>query len=358
MFAKQKTYIDYVLILITCVVLLYSIFYNWIFVLCLTIPIVLAINKKIKILILLFYGLFSIIPIFVYLIIKDYCIFEHIPNDFIVNKLVNFVNDNYKDNTSAIILLICFGMKSNHESWIIYNETKHLSIVYLTSIGGLQISFLKLLINKVVRNKKASIIVNFIVIGFYSYVLSFRSGILRVLLCLIISSTMSRWIKNKNNRLALSGLFTIFIEPSCVFNYGFCLSYLCTFYVIWIYENKINPLLEMIFINLGCIFISIPFLAKMEGVISFNSIVFSIGFNYIFIVLFIWYIFTFYLVFLAPLHDLLANSLFLVINTIYEHNIEIKINKMLKSTEAIFYFSTFWIFNLINSYNNKKIKIN
>jgi len=37
------------------------------------------------------------------------------------------------------------------------------------SIGGFQVSFLKLIISKVLKNRKAALIVNLTVIGFYSY---------------------------------------------------------------------------------------------------------------------------------------------------------------------------------------------
>lgn len=342
---KNKTTIHFTLIIIFSVICLYSIFCNWIFYLFIIIPVILIIQNKIKVRRLLIYIGIAIVPIFIYLLIHDYCVFENIPNKWITNNLTNFIDNSYSDNTSAIILLVCFGIKNNNESWVIYNETKHLSIVYLTSIGGLQISFLKLLISKVIRHKKTSNILNLIVIGFYSYVLSFRSGILRVLLCLIISMTCSKWIKDKYNRLSLAGLITVFIEPSCVFNYGFCLSYLCTFFVIWIYDCKINVFFEMIFINLGCILISIPFISKMEGVISFNSILFSIGFNYIFIILYLWYIFTFYLVFLSVVHDFLANNLILIINIIYAHNVEIKIGNLSNLFNTLFYIGLFnWFY--------------
>jgi hypothetical protein len=101
--------------------------------------------------------------------------------------MTKFIKKSYDNNTSIIILLICFSTKINNESWDIYNQTKHLSIVYLLSVGGLQVSFLKLFIQKIIRNKKASNIMNLILISFYCYLLSFASGILRVLLCLIIS---------------------------------------------------------------------------------------------------------------------------------------------------------------------------
>jgi hypothetical protein len=103
----------------------------------------------------------------------------------------------------------------------------------LLSVGGLQVSFLKLLIDKIFNNmKKTGKIVNVIFIGIYTYVLNFASGILRVWFTLLISYCFKKYLKGKYESLALSGIITIFIEPSCVFNYGFCLSYLCTYFVI------------------------------------------------------------------------------------------------------------------------------
>ncbi|MDR1850730.1 MAG: ComEC/Rec2 family competence protein [Mycoplasmataceae bacterium] len=286
---------------------------------------------------LIYFGI-SIIPIGLYLVVKNYCVFEQIPNDWITKPLVGFVDRKYDDNTSAAILLICFGMKNNSESWIIYNQTKHLSIVYLLSVGGFQVSFLKLLINKIVRHKLTSKIISLIIISFYCYVLSFRSGILRVLLCLIFSMSLSKVVRNKYDILALSGMFTIFIEPSAVFNFGFCLSYLCTYFVMWVFDQEFsNVVLEMLLVNVGCLLISIPFLAKMEGVVSITNIFFGVGFSIIFGLLYIWYFFTWFLVFLKPIHTFLANGLFFIINEIYSINVEVKVGKLCPYIDSVFY---------------------
>jgi ComEC/Rec2-related protein len=100
------------------------------------------------------------------------------------------------------------------------------------SIGGFQVSFLKLIISKLIRNKKVALIINLVVIGFYSYILSFRSGILRVFLCLVLTSIFRKVIRSKYDILSLSAIVTIFIAPTSVFDFGFCLSYLCTFCVM------------------------------------------------------------------------------------------------------------------------------
>ncbi|MDR3249764.1 MAG: ComEC/Rec2 family competence protein [Mycoplasmataceae bacterium] len=269
--------------------------------------------------------------------------------------MTKFIKKSYDNNTSIIILLICFSTKINNESWDIYNQTKHLSIVYLLSVGGLQVSFLKLFIQKIIRNKKASNIMNLILISFYCYLLSFASGILRVLLCLIISISFRKWVKNKYDILALSGMVTMFIEPSCVFNYGFCLSYLCTYFVIWIYEfNLPHVLFELLLINVGCIIISIPFVSKMEGIVSLSAIIFAIGFNYIFMGLYLWYILTFYMIFLKTIHEFLANNLIFIIYSIYAINVEIKINKFNNLIVSCFYLFIHFLLSLID----KKVKIN
>jgi hypothetical protein len=319
---------------------MYAFYSHYVYLILLIIPIIYAWYKKIGYGVVLISVGICVVPLILYFLIKDYCVFENIPNNWITIPMTNFITKNYNDNTSAAILLICFGMKNNNESWIIYNETKHLSIVYLLSVGGFQVSFLKLVIGKIARNKTASNITSLIVISLYCYILSFRSGILRVLLCLIFSMCFHKIIRNKYDILAISGVFTIFIEPSAVFNYGFCLSYLCTYFVMWVFGQEFgNVLLEMLLVNIGCLIISVPFLAKMEGVVSISSIFFGVGFSIIFIMLYIWYFLTWFLIFLKPIHTFFANSLFMIINGIYSINIEFKVGKFKPYTDSLFYLA-------------------
>jgi hypothetical protein len=124
------------------------------------------------------------------------------------------------------------------------------------------------------------------------------------------------------------------------------LSYLCTFCVMWIYDMKFdNVLFEMMMINICCVLISIPFISKMEGYISLWTILLTIGFNYMFIVAYIWYISTFYLIFLAPMHDFIAEALFWAVDGVYSINIEIKVKPMNDLLDIIF-FIVFYLFYL------------
>jgi hypothetical protein len=107
---------------------------------------------------------------------------------------------------------------------------------------------------------------------------------------------------------------------------------------MWIYDMQFdNVLFEMIMINVCCVLISIPFMSKMEGYISLWTILLTIGFNYMFIVVYIWYIVTFYLIFLAPMHDFIAKALFWVVDGVYSINIEIKVKPMNDLLDTIFF---------------------
>ncbi|MDR2653841.1 MAG: ComEC/Rec2 family competence protein [Mycoplasmataceae bacterium] len=247
-------------------------------------------------------------------------------------------------------------MKISKASWQVYDLTKQLSIVYLLCVGGLQVSFLKILVSKVCVKRNIANCFNIIIIGFYTYILGFSSGILRVFLSLIFSICFHKWLK-KYDILALSGIFTIFIEPSCVFNYGFCLSYLCTYLVMYIYDLGIsNIFLEQLLINVGCCFISLPFVTMMDKQISISSFIIGIGFAYIFIFLYLWYILTIWFVFLSPIHSFFANTLIFILEGCLKVNWSVNVLKFTNVFFVIFYLLSYFLFVWIEKTRYQRIK--
>jgi hypothetical protein len=106
---KDKKKYSFVLVLLFSIVLLYGIYKNYIFLILAVIPIVYIWVNKVKVKKLIIYLLIATIPILIYFLIRDFKIFEHIPNSFITNGLLSFIKKSYSDATSAIIALICFG---------------------------------------------------------------------------------------------------------------------------------------------------------------------------------------------------------------------------------------------------------
>jgi hypothetical protein len=133
---------------------------------------------------------------------------------------------------------------------------------------------------------------------------------------ILISSIISIWTKNnKLEVLSKSGIITMFLGPNAVFNYGFCMSYLCTAGIIWIISKEINnPFMKNIYINLIAIFICIPFILLMSGKISIFVFFFCILFSSVFLTIYVALALSFWIIILNNLFDFLSSSMIYVLN--------------------------------------------
>jgi ComEC/Rec2-related protein len=260
-------------------------------------------------------------------------------------------------------MLACFNTKTG-EGWKIYDDAKALSVVYLFSVGGFQISMLKLFIGKIIRNKKISAITNVLIIGIYSWTLNFSPGIMRVLFYLILSGIFTKKLTNRYDILAISGILTIFFNPNCVFNYGWILSYICTYIVLYIYwKNICNKFLEAILINISCIVISLPFIMKMDNTINLNSIFLGIFVSCITIFAFCWFFLTFWIIWFKLIHELVANITYGCLKGLcFYPSVNVPI-KSLGETFYVFYYLIsysailFWdVYNYNYDKNNKRFQ--
>jgi ComEC/Rec2-related protein len=145
-----------------------------------------------------------------------------------------------------------------------------LSVVYLIVISGFHLSFLKRLIHKMFgKHHKISYAISAGLIFMYLYFLNFATSALRVFISMVISKILRRKIKSRFDVLGISGLVTLLIEPSSAYSLGFCLSYLCTFVIIIVYEiNFQSLLLEKVLVNLTATLVGIPFVLEINGYIS------------------------------------------------------------------------------------------
>jgi predicted membrane metal-binding protein len=85
----------------------------------------------------------------------------------------------------------------------------------------------------------------------------------------VFTLLLRKRINNRYDILSLSGMISILINPCCVFNVGFCMSYLCTMAIIYVYELQIaNFFLEKILINIVAIIVSLPFVILLQHKIS------------------------------------------------------------------------------------------
>jgi predicted membrane metal-binding protein len=146
----------------------------------------------------------------------------------------------------------------------------------------------------------------------------------RVLLMTILTIVIKKWIKNRFDILALSGMLTMLFGPSCVMNLGFCMSYLCTATIIYVYSLQIrNPIFEGLLVNLSATVVSLPFVLQMNQAISLWTVINSYAFSYLFIFVFIYLLITFWIVWIAPIQAFIVTVVFKIIQLSWSINVVI-----------------------------------
>jgi competence protein ComEC len=148
----------------------------------------------------------------------------------------NFIGSHYDQTTSSFIKLILLNIKEQQGKTTYYHMID-LSIVYLIVVSGFHISVLKRIISHCcAKHRRLANGINLGIIIFYCYLLNFAVSVTRVLFMFILTLIFDKKIKNRIDILALSGLVSILLGPSCIFNIGFCMSYLCTLVIIIIFK--------------------------------------------------------------------------------------------------------------------------
>ena len=253
------------------------------------------------------------------------------------NKIMEFINNSYDDETKSIINLFIFNYKDEY-SYEIYQIMINLSIVYLIVIGGFHLSLLQRIIKKVIiKPKVLGEIIGLIIVFFYTYLLNFSISTSRVLISTICSYLLF-WNKyNRYNKTACAGIISILIYPNIITNLGFNLSYLCTFGVIYVFSLNIkNFFLRQILINVICTLISLPFIVSINHQISLFAVINSLLFSYLISILFIVMLFTFWIKWIYPFQKYLC---WFIINSIMVFNL---INVMIKLQSWEFYIQSIY----------------
>lgn len=291
-------------------ILILLILNNILYLFLIIVPLIYIINYKVNIKRILIFLICSSFILINFFIIK-HNLLSLISNDWII-KLILAKMKNYNDRTKAIIMMLIFSQKIDGNAWDLYNDAKSLSLVYLFSVSGFQAVLIKKVISFICRKRKLlSFILSLLIIIMYGYILHYPPQIIRVILCILIS----KFGLKKYDTIALSGIISLFIYPDFINNFGFCLSYICTYMVVWIYSLEIkNIFLEYLFISFGCILISSFFVLKMNGNINFTSLIFGFFLIFLYSFTYIYFLLFWWIEFLIPIHNFLS----LFICTVFE----------------------------------------
>lgn len=293
------------------------------------------------------------IPALLYFVVREYCIFDLINNNFINTQITNFINRYDDTRVSSLIKLLIFSEKTDQFAWQIYHNSQELSIAYLLSIGGFQAVILKNIINFIFKKFKFRNVLTFIFILFYTYILSFSFGITRVMLMMLIKMVCKKM--HRYNVWGVSGLITLILVPSSGMEIGFLLSYLCTLAVMTIYDLKIsNKLLQLVIINIVCMLVSLPFVIRMNGVFSVIVLCLSPIMSGIYSATFVYYFFTWWIIWLEPIHVIVLQFYDFIFQCFSTINATIIINNFPIFVEII--YETIFIYALtkyfISRYEN------
>ena len=190
----------------------------------------------------------------------------------IIYNSYNFFNDKISNLKSSYFLKAMILGNTNDFSESDYESYKKNGIVHLFAISGMHVgiisSLLILLLNKVLKLKNFSYLLIFPILIIYMLIINSASIIRSVLM--FISSSLVKIFKLKIssiNILYYLVIINIFINPYVIYNMGFLLSYVISFFLILSSKklNKINNYFtKMFYLSL------ISFLASLPIIINSN----------------------------------------------------------------------------------------
>jgi len=272
--------------------------------------------------------------IFTICTIREYEIIEltRNPLDFITRfridvkeKVEKILDLHINDNSSSIMKSILLGDYSYLGEEEI-QQFRDLGLAHVIAVSGLHIGILTSLLISLFAyigvNRKINIVVSIIIIWIYAYIIGNPVSVLRanIMYTVLLSSQLFKKPYNSLNSLFFALLLLIIINPFWIFDIGFQLSFITTFFIIC-YGPKIKKILhftnEGIFKSLSSIVVAqigiFPILAY-----HFNRIpTIGIVANLLLIPLFnICLVMTIMLIPISVISEHIANSIGIIIDSI------------------------------------------
>ncbi|WP_033160256.1 ComEC/Rec2 family competence protein [Mycoplasmoides alvi] len=280
-------------------------------------------------------------------------IFSFIPSEYNLRNLLIEQIKNNKSEIKNLILLIVFNEKSNLVENF-YNDLCNLGIAHLFVVSGFHLNLIYSFINRIFKKYPIfSKSLGFIVILFYGYLLNFSYGAMRVMILifldLIFKKTKS-W--NLQSKTGLSGFILLVLNPYCVFNLSFQLTFLSLLGICltnFISINKyLKPFISSFLINL----LIGPIILKINGKISIFTILNSWLFSPFIFFYYIFTLFIFWFPFLWSWIDFMYNGLF-IINLLSKVNLFIHLDIYIIN-KWFFYFYYFMFVSVFIFLNSSK----
>ena len=233
-------------------------------------------------------------------------------NNNILYKIKNYIINRINSiDTNGYLYAFILG-KTNYLNNDIYNNYRINGITHLFALSGLHVSvfssILLYIFNKIKLSENASYLITIIFLITFSFVASFTPSILRATLFFILSSINKIYyfyIKPKNI-LYLVFMIMIFINPFYIYNTGFLLSFIITYFILLYNENHQinNKLISILKISILSMLSSFPIVINMSYEINIVGF-----FNNLFFIPFVSYI-----VFPLTILCTIINKLTLILN--------------------------------------------
>ena len=233
-------------------------------------------------------------------------------NNNILYKIKNYIINRINSiDTNGYLYAFILG-KTNYLNNDIYNNYRINGITHLFALSGLHVSvfssILLYIFNKIKLSENASYLITIIFLITFSFVASFTPSILRATLFFILSSINKIYyfyIKPKNI-LYLVFMIMIFINPFYIYNTGFLLSFIITYFILLYNENHQinNKIISILKISILSMLSSFPIVINMSYEINIVGF-----FNNLFFIPFVSYI-----VFPLTILCTIINKLTLILN--------------------------------------------
>ena len=207
-------------------------------------------------------------------------------NNNIFYKIKNFVNNRIKNMNNEYLYAFILG-ETYYIDNSIYDNYRINGVTHLFSLSALHVSVFSSIFYFILRKFKLNELISLIIVSlllfFISFISSFSPSMLRALIFFILNnlSKIYKFNISKKNILYLTLSFLLVINPNYLFNTGFKLSFIITFFIILFCENyKIkNKLLSLIVISFISFLSSLPLVINMSyeiNIIGFISNIFFI----------------------------------------------------------------------------------
>ena len=233
----------------------------------------------------------------------------------IIEKQVKDIDNPYLDT------LILGNNKIDEEA---YNNYKINGITHLFAISGMHITFISLILlkilNSIFKNKKISFIITSILLTLYLFLTNMSASIIRSVL-LFIAGTINKVFNLKIKTLTLLYLIfllLLYINPYYIYDTGFIYSFTISFMLIYLKPNKAYKVSLIAFLASFPISIntnySINLLTPILNILYvpfFTFIIFPLG------------LLTFFISYLNPIFSYFVNFLELSSSFLAKYNIEL-----------------------------------